>query len=86
MAFKLNRITESDFFEANKLLKKNYKPFLHTQISSSELLTALEKDKKNTSDELRLILPNKNGDIEISFQKKGSTINNSVEKYLKEIL
>jgi 3-dehydroquinate synthase len=85
VAFKLNRITESDFFEANKLLKKNYKLFLHTKISSSELITALEKDKKNTSDELRLILPNEHGDIEISSQRKGSVINNSIEKYLKEI-
>tara|TARA_B100000575_G_scaffold291984_1_gene299210 strand:+ start:9239 stop:10324 length:1086 start_codon:yes stop_codon:yes gene_type:complete len=85
VSLRLKRISESYFYETHELLKKNYETFLHSAISSEELLKALEKDKKNTADYLRLILPNQKGEIEIHMQKKGDFINNSLEEYFKEI-
>ena len=85
VSYKLKRTSKGNFYKSNRLLKKNYKPFVHTKISHLDLLSALEKDKKNTADELRLILPNEHGEIEISMQKKGNHISSAIEEYLKEI-
>ncbi len=85
VSLKLGRISEENFRNTNSLLRKNYEPFIQTKISVKKLFEALEKDKKNTSTELRLILPSHSGEIEITMQKKDGIIEKTIERYFQEI-
>ena len=50
-------LPESHFERMHKILRRNYKDYLHVQIPLDSLIGALKKDKKNTSKSLTLILP-----------------------------
>ena len=41
----------------HSILFKNYKNFRHVKFSVEDMIEALKKDKKNTSTNLKLILP-----------------------------
>ncbi len=49
------------------VMKKNYRSSQHVNIDVNLLINALQKDKKNTATQLRLILPNNDGKIEIGL-------------------
>lgn len=46
-----------NFIRMHKVLKKNYEAFSRVQISLDEVISALKKDKKNTTTQLALIFP-----------------------------
>ena len=53
------------FKRMHGVMKKNYISYQNIHINPDELICALEKDKKNTATQLRLILPNVKGMINI---------------------
>jgi len=78
-------LNESIFYNMHETLYKNYKKYNHVIISNDLLFKALSNDKKNVENKLKLILPNKNGEITIGLYKKNSRLRNAIKKYLKEI-
>jgi 3-dehydroquinate synthase len=56
ISWKLGRLSESEFYYMNGLLKKNKPAFQFTDDNLDEYMTALSKDKKNVSADLSCIL------------------------------
>ena len=73
--------TEAHFDRMHNVLDKNCKKFRSTEISTKLLMEALYKDKKNTKNKLKLILPNKNGKIMIDVYEKSQKITDLVQHY-----
>ena len=57
IAARRNLLPDADYVRMHSVLHKNYKDFAGTYIPFDELLSALMKDKKNTSTMLGLIFP-----------------------------
>ena len=83
VASKLGVTTPSHFRRMHKLLDKNCLIYRETYIDSELLLNALSKDKKNTSSQFRLILPNSDGEISIGLHDKSSELEDAVREYCK---
>jgi 3-dehydroquinate synthase len=73
--------TWGHFERMHSLLEKNCYSFRHIRIDSDLLVAALKKDKKNSATQLRLILPNKNGDISIVPRDNNKVLSKSINKY-----
>jgi 3-dehydroquinate synthase len=73
-----------NFTRMHTTLRKNYKSYIKTSIDASKLLEALDKDKKNTTDKLKLILPDQDGFLNILLVNKGQKFNSTIEKYFSE--
>ena len=73
--------TKFHFKRMHPLLDKNISNFRKTRIEPDLLLTAITKDKKNTDTKLKLILPDKEGQIKIHLQEKNQDFDNAVKKY-----
>ena len=71
------------FDRMHKVLAKNYSGSNGIQLDSESIVAALLKDKKNTVSEFRLILPNKQGKIEIKQVNMNMPITESITDYLK---
>ena len=50
-------LPERHYLRMNSVLRKNYRPFAATPIPTDTMMSALKKDKKNTTEKLVLILP-----------------------------
>ena len=57
IAVRRGLLPASQFARMHPVLRSNYLPFAKTNIPLAELLSALQKDKKNTSTELGLVFP-----------------------------
>jgi hypothetical protein len=66
-------------------MRKNYHGFQSEPIDINIFRAALEKDKKNTSDQLVLILPNKNDLLEKVLVNKTEKFWNLCIKYFAEM-
>lgn len=73
----------SHFERMHKVLNKNCKTYRHVSINVDSLLNALSKDKKNSSSQLRLILPDKSGRIGIGLYDNSERLKKSLEKYFE---
>ena len=71
------------FERMHDVLEKNSYTFNHVKINVDLLLMALVKDKKNSSTQLRLILPDKNGNVTIGLYDNNSQLKEAVSKYFK---
>lgn len=79
-------ITMVDHFKRmHSVMKKNFQLFRDTKIDADQLISALQKDKKNTSTQLRLILPNMEGRITIGLYDNSEDFKNIVRKYLTTV-
>jgi 3-dehydroquinate synthase len=67
------------------LLKKNYQTYEDSQIEPEALISALKKDKKNTSLQFKLILPDKDGKITIGLYDNNSELHQLIERFLEEM-
>ena len=83
VASRIGVTTPLNFERMHKLLDKNCSMYRETTIDSELLLDALSKDKKNTSSQLRLILPNLEGEISIGLYDKSSELQDAVRDYCK---
>jgi 3-dehydroquinate synthase len=83
VAAELNITSTSHFERMHRVINENCKTYRHVNISVDLLLNALSKDKKNSSTQLRLILPDKNGFICIGLYDNNERLKNSIDKYFK---
>jgi len=81
VAFKLKISTQEHFERMHKVLDKNCITFRDTEINVQSVMYALQKDKKNTKDKLRLILPDHEGQIKIGLYNKTDELQQIVEQY-----
>tara|TARA_Y100000590_G_scaffold464709_1_gene634831 strand:+ start:830 stop:1897 length:1068 start_codon:yes stop_codon:yes gene_type:complete len=81
VASKLGITKEEHFIRMHEVLEKNAQQFRKVHIDCGLLLNALSKDKKNTSSQLRLILPDKSSKISIGLHDKSTELEDSVKEY-----
>lgn len=77
--------TNNPFEMSHDTMRKNYHGFQSEPIDINIFRAALEKDKKNTSDQLGLILPNKNDLLEKVLVNKTEKFWNLCIKYFAEM-
>jgi len=75
-----------NFERMHSTLVKNYDDFRKVPINFRSLLKALAKDKKNSSTQLRLILPDKDGNIMIGLYDNDLNLENAIKKYLEKYI
>jgi len=77
-------VSNIDNFERmHNVINKNCETYRHIDIDVSSLLKALSKDKKNSVDQLRLILPNQDGLINIGLYDNDDKLDRSLKKYFE---
>ncbi len=75
------------FERMHPVLQKNYRAFQSTPIPLDKLLVALAKDKKNTSDQLGLILPvGKSATVERVFVTPDQAFRADLEAFFEQVL
>jgi 3-dehydroquinate synthase len=83
-SYKMNRIDSFDFLKWHSCLLKNYKDYLGTNINLNLFLSALNKDKKNSTTHLNLILVKKNSAIEKIPVLADETFSNNCSEFLEK--
>jgi 3-dehydroquinate synthase len=75
-------VSRSEHFERmHSVLEKNCKFYRQVNIDINSLITALAKDKKNSPTQLRLILPDLDGNIAIGLYDNNEKLLNIIKKY-----
>lgn len=83
VAVELGISIQSHFERMHSLLEKNYNTYRNVNISIDALLNAIAKDKKNTSKQLKLILPDQEGFICIGLYDNDHKFKSALNKYFK---
>ena len=83
VAVDLGISNKSNFNRMHRVIDKNCNKFRHINIDIPLLLKALSKDKKNSATQLRLILPDQDGQISIGLYDNGKKIKKSLENYFE---
>ena len=83
VASKLGVSTDYHFERMHDVMDKNSQTYRNIRIDVSALMLALSKDKKNSSTELKLILPNMSGKICIGLYKNSPKLKKSIESYIE---
>lgn len=86
VAASLGVSTLAHFERMHPVLAANYSDFGQVDIPADDLLTALAKDKKNTSSQLRLILPDKEGVIGIGLYDNSEEFRAACKRFLATVL
>ena len=81
VAVQLGVTTTEHFERMHGVLHQNCTTYLQIDIQIDHLLTALSKDKKNTTTQLRLILPDENGCIGIGLYDNDRVLSQAIDKY-----
>ena len=68
------------------VMKKNYISHQKIHINPNELICALEKDKKNTATQLRLILPHVKGLINIGLYDNDYHFKEIIKSYFSDVM
>ena len=71
------------FNKMHDVLQKNSFDYRNVQINSKSLLNALAKDKKNIDFQLKLILPDHNGNITIGLYDNDYKLESAIYKYFE---
>jgi 3-dehydroquinate synthase len=75
-------ISNAKHFERmHDVLNKNCSAYRYVNIDVKHMLSALSKDKKNSATQLRLILPDMDGCIQIGLYDDNSELSKAVDKY-----
>jgi 3-dehydroquinate synthase len=78
-------ISNMEHFERmHDVMVKNSNIFRNININIERLMTALSKDKKNSSTQLRLILPDQDGYIGIGLYDNNDELVQTIHKYFKK--
>lgn len=81
-SFHMGRISESQFLNWHQCLKKNYRNYFDIKIPIESFLSAISKDKKNTGNDLSLILVQNAGKIEKIKVPKDEAFKNNCQQFL----
>ena len=81
IAIALGVSNTSTFERMHDVLHKNCKAYRYVNINVDSLLNALSKDKKNSTTQLKLILPDKTGVIGIGLYDNSKKLKQSLEEY-----
>ena len=81
VASKLGVSSSSHFERMHDVLDKNSKSYRQVSIDIDLLMIALTKDKKNSATQLRLILPNLDGNITIGLYDNNEKLLNIIKDY-----
>jgi len=73
--------TQSHFERMHTVLNKNSTEYRNVKIDTELLLSALKKDKKNSAAQLRLILPDQEGQISIGLYDNDEILSNAINEY-----
>ena len=76
--------TQGHFERMHSVMEKNCASYRHIKIETKLLIDALTKDKKNSSTQLRLILPDQNGKISIGLYDNNKLLSNAINKYFSK--
>ena len=81
VASKLGISSNKHFERMHSVLDKNCKFYRKVTIDVNSLMLALAKDKKNSSTQLRLILPDLDGNITIGLYDNNEKLLNIIKEY-----
>jgi len=81
VASKLGISSKKHFERMHSVLDKNCKSYRQVSIDINALMQALAKDKKNSSTQLRLILPDSDGNITIGLYDNNERFLNIIKEY-----
>lgn len=81
VASKIGVSKDEHFHRMHNILNKNCESYRHININVEKLISALAKDKKNSSKQLRLILPDINGKISIGLYDNNDQLFNLIQEY-----
>jgi 3-dehydroquinate synthase len=81
VASKLDVSTSKHFERMHSVLDKNCRSYRKISIDVSSLMSALAKDKKNSTTQLRLILPDLDGNITIGLYDNNKKLISIIKKY-----
>ena len=81
VASKLGISSNKHFERMHSVLDKNCKFYRKVSIDVNSLILALAKDKKNSATQLRLILPNLDGNITIGLYDNNEKLLNIIKEY-----
>jgi len=84
IASKMSITKVSHFVRMHSVLEKNIGNYRSIDIDQIKLLAALEKDKKNTSTQLRLILPDQDAKIAIGLYDNDKNLSAYISDYFAE--
>jgi len=76
--------TQEHFEHMHLVLDKNCALYRHIKINTESLISSLKKDKKNSSTQLRLILPDHSGRISIALYDCNKELYNSIDRYFSK--
>jgi len=76
--------TKKHFERMHTVLDKNCASYRHININTDFLISALKKDKKNSATQLRLILPDKSGNITIGLYDNDSKLSEVINEYFSK--
>jgi len=83
VAAELGISSASHFERMHDVLDKNCSTYRQIDIDVELLLQALSKDKKNSSTQLKLVLPDKNGHIKIRLYDNNDQLKIALKKYFE---
>jgi 3-dehydroquinate synthase len=81
VASKLSSLRNKHFERMHLVLEKNCKSYRHVSVNVYSLMSALAKDKKNSSTQLRLILPDLDGNITIGLYDNNDELLDIIKEY-----
>ena len=76
--------TQEHFERMHSVMDKNCTSYRHVKIDTQLLISALKKDKKNSATQLRLILPDKNGNISIGLYDNNKKLSKAINEYFSK--
>ena len=81
VAANLGISSNQHFDRMHEVMNKNCRTYRHVHIETDLLLQALQKDKKNTATQLRLILPDEDGSIGIGLYDNNEQLQLAISHY-----
>ncbi|MDC1425037.1 iron-containing alcohol dehydrogenase [Oceanospirillaceae bacterium] len=83
VAAELGVSSTKHFERMHYVLNKNFNTYRYVNIDLKLMLSALSKDKKNSATQLRLILPDMDGYIQIGLYDNNTELSKAVDKYFE---
>ena len=68
----------------HSVIDKNCASYRHIKIDTELIVSALKKDKKNSATQLRLILPDQDGNISIGLYDSNEVLVNAINEYFSK--
>lgn len=86
VAYRLGLASAETFHRMHPVLSANYTGFENQDISASNFLAALRKDKKNVGDRLKLVLPGRDGRLGVGLYDNDQRFRQACEEFFATIM